>query len=391
LQGRDFYEVLGVSKDASAADIKKAYKKLARKYHPDLNKDNPEAEEKFKDVSRAFEVLGDEEKRKLYDEFGEVSTRPGFDPEKARQYQQWSAGPGQGGPSGGFGGGFGGFEGFSSAGGGGVEDMFGDIFGSVFRGGGARRTRRAGPTPSKGGDIESELDLDLLTALRGGEINISLALPQTCQTCNGAGSKEGTRTCPACGGTGTRQVGRGMMNMEVPCQTCGGTGQAPGPPCPTCGGSGQVRKPTRLKVKVPAGVKDGARIRLGGKGQPGRQGGPPGDLYLKVSIKPHPRLRREGDNLYMTVPVTVSEAVSGASIDVPTLHGSVKLKVPPRSQSGQKLRLRGKGAPRSNGGRGDLFVELQVVLPESETEQLEELAKKLQALYKGDVRRQVRL
>jgi len=198
-------------------------------------------------------------------------------------------------------------------------------------------------------------------------------------------------TCPACGGTGTRQVGRGMMNMEVPCQTCGGTGQAPGPPCPTCGGSGQVRKPTRLKVKVPAGVTDGARIRLGGKGQPGRQGGRPGDLYLKVSVQPHPRLRREGDNLYMTVPVTVSEAVSGASIDVPTLHGSVKLKVPPHSQSGQKLRLRGKGAPRSNGGRGDLFVELQVVLPEGETEQLEELAKKLQALYKGDVRRQVRL
>jgi molecular chaperone DnaJ len=387
------YAVLGVAKDAPSGEIKRAYKKLARKYHPDLNKDNPAAEEKFKEVSHAFEILGDEEKRKLYDEFGEMSTRPGFDAEKARQYKQWTAGGGGGGGRG-FSGfeGFGGFGGFRSGAqarsGGGAGDVFGDLFGSMFRGG---STTRAGPRPRQGGDIESELELDLLKALRGGEVQLSLNLPETCDACAGTGSQGGKKPCPACGGSGTQSVDRGFMNMQVPCQACGGSGQAAGPPCPKCGGSGQKTTVKRLKVKIPAGVKDGAKIRLGGKGQPGRSGGPAGDLYLKIRTRPHRLLRRQGDDLHLKVPVTVAEAVAGSTIQVPTLHGSVKLKVPAGSQSGQKLRLKGKGAPRAGGGRGDLFVELQVALPQKTSRKLKDLAKEIESLYPGDVRSDIRL
>lgn len=379
---QDPYQVLGVNRDARTADIKKAYKRLARKFHPDLNKDNKKAEERFKEISQAFDVLGDPEKRKLYDEFGEASLRTGFDPERARQYQQWEGqyGRARGGP------GHNPFSGFGETGF--NEDMLGDLFGSVFSG----RSRTAARA-SRGADIESELELDLVTALKGGEINISLVLPTACTQCRGSGTAGGTSgPCSACGGTGSRNMGQGFLKVNLPCQACGGTGQSPGPPCPTCGGSGGMNKPNRLKVKIPAGVTDGDKIRLSGKGGPGQRGGATGDLYLVVKTRPHPLLRRDGDKVIMRLPVTVPEVVRGASIKVPTLSGQVTLKIPPSSQNGQKLRLKGKGAPRKRGrGRGDMIVELNVVLPKSGSGELKELADEMERFYPDDVRRDVKL
>lgn len=380
---QDPYQVLGVAKNAKAAEIKKAYKRLARKYHPDLNKGNKNAEERFKEISQAFDILGNEEKRKLYDEFGEASLRTGFDAEKARQYQQWSSRFGGAGAGSGPGfNPFGGYEqtDFGSSGFG--EEMFGDLFGSVFRGAGhAARSAR-------GGDIETQLELDLVTALRGGEINISLVLPSACARCRGSGTAGGsTGPCSACGGSGSRNMGQGFLKVKLPCQACGGTGQSPGPPCPACGGSGEVSQPNHLKVKIPAGVADGDKIRLGGKGQPGHHGSAAGNLYLVVKTRPHPLLRREDDSIVIRLPVTVAEAVRGASITVPTLDGQVTLKIPPGSQNGQKLRLKGKGAPVKGGrGRGDMIVELNLVLPERRSSELEALADRMEPFYSGNIR-----
>lgn len=392
MPGKDLYTVLGVSKGAKAGEIKKAYKKLARKYHPDLNKDNPGAEERFKEVSQAFEVLGNEDKRKLYDEFGDIALKPGFDAEQARQYKQW--GGSGGGFSGGFGGGGGGFGSFSGSqtGAGGFDpDSFGDLFGSIF--GGSSRPRSRRKAVQRGGDIESGLTVDLLTALRGDEVDITIALPSACPDCGGsgtAGSGE-TTVCSRCKGSGVENMGQGFLGMQTPCRACGGTGKASGPPCVRCGGSGQIKETSNLKVRIPPGVKDGAKIRLAGKGQPGRNGGPPGDLHLKINLRSHPILRREGDDLLMSLPITVEEAVNGGVVSVPTLNGAVKLKIPPGSQSGHKLRLRGKGAPVKGGKRGDLYVELHVKIPQSKSSDLKKLVKDVTRYYTEDVRKDVKL
>lgn len=376
---RDPYEVLGVPRSATSDAIKKAYKRLARKYHPDLNKSDPTAEERFKEISQAFEILGDAEKRKNFDEYGFDSQRIGFDPEKAREYQRWARGSSGGTASSPF-------DGFGSEGMG--EEFFSDIFSSFGAGAQTRGNR-----PGKGPNIESELELDMVTALKGGEVPISFVLPETCDVCHGSGaSAAGSSVCPACQGSGTRAMGQGFLKVKIPCQVCGGTGKAQGPPCPSCQGTGARNRANNLKVKIPASVKDGDRIRLAGKGGVGRNGGPPGDLHLLIKIKPHPRLRREGDDVVMKVPVTVSEAVNGASISVPTLNGNVKLKIPPRSQNGQMLRLAGKGPPRKGRkGRGDLLVELVLLLPTNPASDLEELARKMEPYYGADVRRDLTL
>jgi molecular chaperone DnaJ len=390
---KDYYSILGVSRSASDDEIKKAYKKLARKYHPDLNKDSS-AEDKFKEVNAAFEILGNPEKRKMYDEFGEDAEHMGFDPEKARQYRAWSQNFGRGGGAGGgFGGaagagggfqdvgGFGGFGGF-----GGLGDIFGDVFGGGGGAGPGQKRGRRSPRPQRGADVTSAITVDLLDALRGTEIEFRGNLPSACNTCGGSGRSPTAQrsACRQCGGSGNLQVGG---NMRISCPACGGSGQEQHLACETCGGRGAVYQPSRIKVKIPKGVPDGGKIRLGGKGEPGIHGGPAGDLILTVNVRPHPKLRREGSDLYLTVPITVPEAVEGGPVEVPTLDGSVRLTVPPGSQSGQRLRLKGKGAPQPRGqGRGDLYVELSVRVPESIDPSAKEAVEKLAPLYEKDVR-----
>jgi len=371
---QDPYRILGVTRDASEDEVKKAYKRMARKYHPDLNKD-ANAEEKFKEVNSAFEVLGNPEKRKMYDEFGEDAERMGFDPEKARQYRAYTSHLGGGG-------GFGRGGGVGPGGFGGLGGL-GDIFGQFFGGGGGPRARR----PQAGADVATGITIDLLDSLRGAEIELNASLPSPCSTCSGSGkSPHATRgPCGQCGGSGTLSIGGGRI--QTACPACGGSGQAEALACHTCGGRGATYQPTRLKVKIPAGVADGGKIRLGGKGEPGIHGGPPGDLLITVHLRPHPFLRREDDDLFLTLPITVPEAVSGATVEVPTLNGAVNLKIPPGSQSGQSLRLRGKGAPSPRGGdRGNLYVELAIKVPDQPDEATREAADHLVDLYTTDVR-----
>lgn len=380
----DHYQTLGVARSASDEEIKRAYKKLARKYHPDLNKD-PDAEERFKEVNSAFEVLGNPEKRKMYDEFGEDAERMGFDPEKARQYRAWSQNMGGGRGPGGFGPG-----GFGGVGGGGGFGGLGDIFGEVFGGRGGSRRRR--PRPAPGANVTAEIQVELLDALRGTELDLRANLPSPCSTCAGTGRAPNVAQAPCsqCGGSGTLTIGGG--NVRISCPACGGSGKAQHLACPTCGGRGARYEASHLKVHIPKGVPDGGRIRLAGKGEPGVHGGPPGDLILTVHVREHPLLRRKGDDLYLSLPITVPEAIHGAQIQVPTLDGSVKLTVPPGSQSGQRLRLRGKGAPRPRGGaRGDLYVELSIRVPKAPSEDCLDAAESLQPFYGEDVRADLRL
>jgi len=394
----DYYSILGVSKNASQEEIKKAYRKLARKCHPDVNPGNEEAEKKFKAISQAYAALGDKEKRKLYDEFGEEGLQSGFDAEKAREYKKWSSGFQQQSGAGAWGA-AGGAGGFSTGGGFGqyssYEDLFGDLFGGgggagagPGAGGGFRRTGAA-----RGRDMEHEMTVDLLSALRGFETELSMQKPQTCSVCNGSGQAPGStlRTCPTCGGSGRLNVAEGPMQFTRACPQCGGHGQV-GTPCSQCGGSGQVMGTERIRVTIPQGVKEGSRVRVAGKGEPGMNGGPPGDLYLVIRIKPHPVLKREGDNLRMEVPVTVKEAMAGGAVTIPTVEGSINLKIPPRSQSGQTLRLKGKGAYNTKTKvRGDLLVTLAVKVPKTDDPSALDAAEQIEAQYKEDVRGGLRL
>lgn len=384
----DLYSVLGVSRSASEDEIKKAYKKLARKYHPDLNKDSG-AEDKFKEINGAFEVLGNPDKRRMYDEFGEDAIKIGFDPEKARQYRAWSSHMGQGFGGGRPGGGMGG-DPFAGMGGMGGMGGLGDIFSEIFGGGGPGAQRAA--RPRAGADVAAEITIDLLDALRGAEIGFQANLPKTCTTCNGSGREPRAteRPCRQCGGTGTLALGGG--GFRTTCPACGGSGKEQAVACHACGGRGATYQPTRLNVRIPKGLEDGGRIRLGGKGEPGIHGGPPGDLIITVHLRPHRFLRREGDDLYLTLPVTVPEAVGGAQVEVPTLGGAVLLKIPPGSQTGQRLRLKGKGAPRPRtGGRGDLYVELAVKVPERLPEAARAAVESLAGLYGRNVREGIEL
>ncbi|SPD75967.1 Chaperone protein DnaJ [uncultured Desulfobacterium sp.] len=377
----DFYKILGVSKDAEQDVIKKAYRKLARKWHPDVNPGNKEAEQKFKEISRAYDCLGNKEKRKLYDEFGEAGLQSGFDAEKARQYSQWGAyqqeGRGEARQD---------FGKYAS-----YEDVFGDLFGK----GGFRQSAGGFGTSysSKGADLQHDMEIDLISALKGFETELSMQKARPCTVCNGSGSdpKAKITTCSKCGGSGRINVSKGPMQFTRTCPQCGGHGQV-GKPCAQCGGSGQVVGMETIKVTIPQGVKEGSKVRVAGKGEPGMGGAEAGDLYLIIHVKPHPILRREEDNLYIEIPVTVAEAMKGGSITIPTIEGMIQVKVPPKSQSGQTLRLKGKGAVNlKTKKRGDLMVKLIIKVPQTDDKEILEAAEKMERFYAGDLRQAIRL
>jgi len=375
---RDFYQVLDVSKDASQEEIKKAYRKLARKWHPDLNPGNKEAEQKFKEISQAYDCIGDKEKRKLYDEFGQEGLRAGFDAEKAREYKKWTSfqearrqKAGQD---------FGQYQSY--------EDIFGDLFG--FRGAqaGSRTTMAA-----RGRDVEHDMTIDLISALKGFQTELSMQMVKKCPECRGSGIDPHSpmNTCPTCNGSGRLDVAEGPIHFTKPCPQCQGHGKT-GKSCAQCGGSGQMLGAEKVRVTIPQGVKEGSKVRVAGKGEPGLNGGKPGDLYLIIHVKPHPYLKREGNNLYMEVPITVREAMAGGTITIPTTDGQVKVKVPPRSQSGQVLKLKGKGAiSAKTKHRGDLMVKLVVKVPQTDDREVLEAVEKIDRFYKGDIRAKIRL
>ncbi len=390
---KDLYELLGVSRAASPDEIKKAYRKLARKYHPDVNPGDKQAEERFKEVTAAFEVLSDPKKRALYDEMGPDAARIGFDPEKADAWRQWKSAQqrsARGGPVGDFGG----FE-FG-------EDFdLGDILGSIFgggrkRGGAASAAAAAASTAAAtpGSDLQLDIEVSLREAVKGGERTLSFLRPGRCDRCAGTGMLPGGgrgRSCPTCGGSGRTRTTRGPVSFSGTCPTCGGSGRVANA-CPKCSGAGVIEESARVTVRIPAGVADGSKIRLAGQGGAGERGGPPGDLYLVPKIAAHPHVRREGSDLYMPLPITVGEALRGAEVKVPTFDGTFTLKVPAGSQSGRKLRLRGLGVPPLKGGnRGDLYAELQIVLPESSSEAARRAVDELEKAYRKDVRGELSL
>jgi molecular chaperone DnaJ len=357
----ELYKTLGVSKKASEDEIKKAYRKLARKYHPDRNPDHKEAEDKFKEISAAYDILSDPEKRKEYDEGG--------------MFAGFGGGQGPFGPgAGGGGAGFGGFD-------------FGDILGGMFSRGGAR-----GPQTQqvRGRDLETEVSLSFDQAINGTQISVTVPKQSRCQTCRGSGAKPGTapKTCPRCEGRGVESQGQGLFSISQPCSLCGGSGQVIEDPCPTCGGSGLTQQSKRLKVNVPAGVKDGTRIRLAGKGEDGPRGGPPGDLYVTTRVASSPVFNRLDDgNLEVAVPITVPEALRGGTIEVPTLNGTKKIKVAAGTKHGSIQRLRGEGPPKKSGGRGDIRYRLEIAVPnELSDDQREAVDKLAETLNGGDPR-----
>lgn len=370
---RDYYQILGVDHSASHEDIRKAYRKLARKYHPDINPGNKEAESKFKEISVAHDILSDPEKRKLYDEFGEAGLTAGFDAEKARSYRQWQ-------------------EQAARAGGGHEFDVgdLGDLFGGLGDMFGAGRITR--PGPMRGEDIEAAMDINFLDAVRGFQTSIKLQRPVSCEICHGAGTKPGSTptTCPECRGTGSKSVVQGPLQFRQTCPRCMGSGRLPGDPCAACGGTGQVLRPATIQINIPPGAEPGKRIRLRGKGEAGARGGPDGDLYIVPRIRPHPLLTRSGGDLTMELPITVGEAVRGATVEVPTPVGKVKVKIPAGAQSGQRLRVKGKGVPaHGQTPAGDLYLRLMVRVPKEKV--AHEVIEKIDRAYSEDVRKDVRL
>ncbi|WP_353943401.1 molecular chaperone DnaJ [Streptomyces sp. HUAS MG91] len=355
---KDYYKVLGVPKDATDAEIKKAYRKLARENHPDANKGNPKAEERFKEISEANDVLGDPKKRKEYDEaralFGNGGFRPGgaggsgtFNFDLGDLFGGGAQGGGAGGGAqGGFGGGI------------------GDVFGGLFNRGGAGTGTRT--QPRRGQDIESEVTLSFTEAVDGATVPLRMSSQAPCKACSGTGDKNGTpRVCPTCVGTGqVSRGGGGGFSLTDPCVDCKGRGLIAETPCEVCKGSGRAKSSRTMQVRIPAGVSDGQRIRLRGKGAPGERGGPAGDLYVVVHVDKHPVFDRKGDNLTVTVPVTFTEATLGGEVKVPTLGGpAVTLKLPAGTPNGRTMRARGKGAVRKDGTRGDLLVTVEVAVP----------------------------
>jgi molecular chaperone DnaJ len=341
---KDFYQVLGVPKTASTGEVKKAYRKLARDLHPDHNPGNVEAERRFKEVSEAYQVLSDEGKRKEYDEMRSLFGSGAF----RRGAQQTP------------------FD-VSDLFGGGEDRRFGgssfsDLFSSIFSGGGGD-SRRAGPT--RGRDVEAEVTLDFSDAVHGATLPLTLRAPGPCDTCHGSGARPGTqpRTCPQCLGTGLITRNQGSFSFSEPCRECQGVGTIVEEKCPECRGTGGVTKSRRLTVRIPPGVQDGQRIRLTGRGEPGVRGGPPGNLYVLVRVRPDELFGRSGDNLILTVPITFPEAALGTDLRVPTLDGPVTLRVPPGTPSGRTLRARGRGIVRRDGSTGDLLVTVEVMVP----------------------------
>ncbi len=341
---RDYYEVLGVDKSASDADIKKAYRKMAKQYHPDMNPGNKEAEAKFKEANEAYEVLSDSQKRAQYDQFGHA----GFE-------------------QGGFGGFNGGFGDFGDFGG------FGDIFETIFGGsgfGGRSSSTRTRKGPQKGADLKSSVDISFEEAAFGVEKELSINRMETCEKCEGSGSKPGTTpsTCQHCNGTGQIQYKQRtpfgqFVNIKT-CEVCHGEGKVITNPCDACNGKGRIRKPKKIKINIPAGIDDGQTISLRGEGEPGSKGGPGGDLYISVRVRPHAIFQRQGNDVICEMPITFVQAALGTELEVPTLDGKVKYQVPEGTQTGSVFRLRGKGIPFLRGsGRGDQYVKVQVEVP----------------------------
>jgi molecular chaperone DnaJ len=400
---KDYYEVLGVKKSASAEEIRKAFRKLARKYHPDVNPGDKSAEEKFKSISEANDVLSDPKKRKIYDQVGFYSDN--IDPAAAEAYARGGAtgAGGFGGVPGGGAGHAGGqgvpfdFSGFdfsdlmdqanrgrksgTSAGGGGFRDIFSGIFG----GGRGGATHEAGPEP--GTDLEYQVNVPFWTAIRGGVMRLNVTRQDVCANCHGLGYIEAPGKCAECNGTGQVTQTGGRMKFNVPCPDCQGTGKNTST-CAVCHGEGTVSRTESLEVRIKGGTRDGQRIRLAGKGNAGARGGAPGDLYAIIRIGEHPVFHRDGDNIYLTVPVTASEAALGAKVEVPTIDGRAELKIPPGTQSGQKLRLREKGVPSAtkDGVRGDEIVEIAVKVPMPRDERTKELLRELAKLNPEDPR-----
>lgn len=341
---RDYYDVLGLSKSASKDEIKKAYRRLAMKFHPDRNGDDKETGTKFKEAKEAYDVLNNAERRAAYDQFGHDGLRS----------------RGAGGP-----GGFGGAEGFG--------DIFGDVFGDIFGGGGRRG---GGSQVFRGADIGYELKLDLETAVAGGESTIEVPTQVACESCNGSGAKKGTDpvTCSTCGGVGQVRMQQGFFSVQQTCPACKGAGSTIEDPCDSCHGRGRKQKTRTLSIKVPAGVDDGDRIRLTGEGEAGRNGGPAGDLYVEIRLLPHKIFNRSGADLTCEVPVSFATAALGGEVELPTLEGHVSLKVPAGTQSGKVFRLRGKGVTTVRDPRkGDLFAHLSVETPVNLTEEQKKL------------------
>ncbi|MBO0772218.1 MAG: molecular chaperone DnaJ [Actinobacteria bacterium] len=349
---KDYYKVLGVSKNATADDIKKSYRKLARKYHPDANKGDAKAEGRFKEISEAYNVLSDSKRRKEYDDARSLFGSGGF-----------RTPGGAGGPGGGFGFDLGDIFGQpTGTGTGGSGDRLSDLLGGMF---GGRRGTQA--RPRRGADVETEASLSFADALDGATVSLRLAGEGPCRTCHGTGAKSGTvpRVCPACQGTGQASRNLGSFAFSEPCRECRGRGMVVDDPCPACSGSGRAMSSRTISARIPAGVADGQRIRLKGKGAPGERGGPAGDLYVRVHVANHPVFGRSGHNLTVTVPVTFPEATLGAEIKVPAPRGGpVSLRVPAGTPSGRTFRVRGRGARKSDGTNGDLLVTVQVQIPE---------------------------
>ncbi|WP_148714670.1 molecular chaperone DnaJ [Chitinolyticbacter meiyuanensis] len=353
---KDFYDVLGVNRDASDDDIKKAYRKLAMKYHPDRNPDSKEAEEKFKEAKEAYEILSEPQKRAAYDQYGHA----GVDPQ---------AGMG--------GGGFGG---------GGFADAFSDIFGDIFGGG---RGGGAGGRSNvyRGADLRYNMEITLEEAARGVEKQIKIPSHEECDNCHGTGAKPGTeaKTCHTCGGHGQVRVSQGFFSIQQTCPTCHGSGKYIPDPCRKCGGSGRVQTHKTLAVKIPAGVDEGDRIRLSGEGEPGVNGGPPGDLYVVVHLKPHGVFEREGSDLHCEMPISITVAALGGEIEIPTLDGKARISIPAGTQTGQVFRLRGKGIKGVRSAvNGDLMCHVVLETPVNLTSRQKELLREFEEISAGD-------
>jgi molecular chaperone DnaJ len=357
-QKRDYYEVLGVERNADADGLKKAFRKLAMAHHPDRNPGDAAAEEKFKEASEAYEMLSDPERRARYDRFGHQ-----------------------------------GVEGFGSQGGGfnnvNINDIFGEIFGDIFGGGG----RRGRGGRNRGADLRYNLEITFEEAAFGSEVTVKIPRPKRCDECEGTGSKsKQVRTCPTCGGAGEVRFTQGFFAVARPCSQCSGTGRVVADPCKSCRGVGKTDSVTELSVKIPGGVDTGTRVRLAGEGEPGEQGGPPGDLYVVVHVKEHSIFHREENEVFCEVPISFVQAALGAQIEVPTLDGMVKMKVPEATQSGKIFRMKGKGIPHLNGGgaRGDQHVRVMVETPQNLSAKQRELLEKFAEASGEDVNPQAR-
>lgn len=374
----DFYATLGVQRNAKDADIKKAYRRLARKTHPDVNPGDKKAEERFKRIQEAYDVLSDPKKRAIYDQYGfysdnikEQAASGGFRP--SGEGTAW------------------GFDFSGAEDAAGDQSSFRDIFSEIFSGGARARATRE-PQPEKGDDLEHHLNISFDEAIRGLETRLSIGRTDPCPACGGTGhdASRGLSVCPTCRGSGQETRSHGIMRFSSPCSACNGTGKVGGL-CTKCGGSGSVDAQDTLTVRIPAGVDTGYRMRVPGKGSAGRRGGPPGDLYLIITVRPHEIFRREGNDILLTVPITIAEAALGAKIEVPAITGKTLLRIPPGTQSGQKFRLTGKGVPSLRGeGIGNQIVEVRIVVPRIADERSKEILREFAKLNPEDPRGNLR-